>query len=179
MDQRADHRTITEPAAPPPPSISWYGYQTLAADATAVALAFVSAGKNSTPVAIGAIGIYLLGAPTVHALHGRPLATVGSLGLRIFLPLISSALGAATADCTNRVVNDEACDFAPRVVGFLVGMAAAAVIDGAAVAWEREAAPPPPPNRAAARAALSPTASLSFSPVLIRDGAGLSFAGLF
>ena len=163
--------------AAPAGSLSWYGYQTFSADATAIALLWVAAEKDWDPAAVATVGVYVLGAPTVHALHRRPLATVGSLALRVFLPFIGSAVGAASADCSVRVVNDENCDFGGTVVGFVVGAAAAMVIDSAAVAWERKA--PAAAERSAPRAASAPTASFSLAPVPIRDGAGLLFSGRF
>ena len=167
----------TRTDAAPPERLSWYGYQTFSADATAIALLFVAAEKEWDPGAVGGVGLYLLGAPTVHAVHRRPGAVVGSLALRIFLPFLGSALGAASADCRVQVVNDENCDFGGKVMGFVFGAAAAVVIDSAAIAWERKA--PGGVERPATRAASSPTASLSLAPVPIRDGAGLLFSGRF
>jgi hypothetical protein len=156
---------------------SWYGYQTLATDGAAIALALVAGEENSEAPALGALGLYVLGAPTVHALHGRAAATAGSLALRLFLPLLSSIVGGATADCSTRVVNDDNCDFGPRVVGLVVGMAAAVVIDSAAIAWEPKA--PPAPVAPATRAASSRVRLFAPAAVPIRGGAGLVFGGLF
>ena len=163
--------------AAPAGRLSWYGYQTFSADATAIALLWMAAEKDSDPAAVGTIGVYLLGAPTVHGVHRRPGAVVGSVALRVFLPFLGSALGAASADCSVQVVNDENCDFGGKIVGFVVGAAAAMVIDSAALAWERKA--PPAPERSATRAASFPTGSLSLAPVPIRDGGGLLFSGRF
>ncbi len=167
--------TVAEAA--PAGRLSWYGYQTFSADATAIALLWMAAEKDSDPAAYGTIGVYLLGAPTVHGVHRRPGAVVGSVALRVFLPFLGSALGGASADCSVQVVNDENCDFGGQVVGFVVGAAVAMVIDSAALAWERKA--PPAPERSATRAASSPTESLSLAPVPIRDGGGLLFSGRF
>ena len=167
----------TRAAAAPARRPSWYGYQTFSADATAIALFLVAAERNWEVGAVGAVGVYLLGAPTVHVAHQRPVAAVGSLALRLFLPLLGSALGGASADCSVRVVNDENCDFGEKIMGFVVGTAAAMIIDSAAVAWEWKA--PAAPERSAPRAAFSPTASLSLSPVPMRDGGGMMFSGRF
>jgi hypothetical protein len=164
-----------EPADPPHPS--WCGYQTLATDGMALALAIISAEKESGAAAVGAIGLYALGAPTVHALHRRPLAAAGSIAMRLVLPLLASALGAATANCSTRVVNDENCDFGPSLTGLAVGMAAAAVLDSAVLAWDRPS--PTSAIPAAPRAASSLTRSLSLAPVPVRAGAGIVFGGPF
>jgi hypothetical protein len=159
------------------PRSSWYGYQTLATDGAALALAIISAEKDSTAAGVGAASIYVLGAPTVHALHRRPLTTLGSIAIRLVMPLFGSALGAASANCSTRVVNDENCDFGPGLTGFAVGMAAAAVLDSAVLAWDRPS--PTPARPAASQAAPSLTQSLSLSPVPVRGGAGLAFGGPF
>jgi hypothetical protein len=168
-------RAETKPAEPR----SWYGYQTFAADATAIALAYVAAETESDAAAVSAIGLYLVGAPTVHALHRRPLATAGSLGLRIGLPLLFSGLGGASADCSMPVVNDEGCDFGGNVMGLVVGMAMAVVLDSVAVAWERKATPAPVLDRPAAHVSSASARMTSLAPLPLRDGAGLLFSGRF
>jgi hypothetical protein len=161
-----------EPKAPP--SFSWYGYQTLAVDGVAVALAILGERNNSDGVMLTGGGLYLLGAPAVHGLHRRTPAMLGSLGLRIFLPVIVSAVAGATADCRVQVVNDENCDFGERLVGAGIGLGAAMLLDAALLAWETgtvattKGRMPSPPSR-----------TLSLSPVLSRGGAGLALGGLF
>ena len=167
--------TLAEKA--PSPRASWYGYQTFSADATAAALAIVAFRTDSGPAGVGAIAVYLLGAPAVHAAHRRPLAVVGSLALRIGVPLLASAVGAATADCSTRVVNDENCDFGPSIIGLGIGTILAAIIDSAAIAWDRPS--PPAPDRPAPSAERSSIRLLPPSPLPMRGGAGLGFGGLF
>jgi hypothetical protein len=164
--------------AAPAARFSWYGYQTLAVDAAVVALASTAIQGNSAPPAFLAAVGYAFGAPTVHALHRRPLAAAGSFALRVFLPPIGMAIGAAVTDCRMLAAYDEHCDFGEQLVGFVVGMAAAAVIDAAAIAWERKAAPAPdhsPPPAAAPSSSM-----LSLAPFPMRDGGGgLLFSGRF
>jgi hypothetical protein len=166
------------PAPAPSSGASWYGYQTVSADATAAALTALSFQTNSGAASWAAIGVYLLGAPVVHAAHQRPLAALGSLGLRIGLPLLASSVGAATADCSsNRVVNDDNCQFGPSLVGLGVGIVLAAIIDSAAIAWDPPSSPgsyrPAPVTEPWSIRLLAP------SPVPMRNGAGFSVGGLF
>lgn len=148
---------------------SWYGYQTFAADALAVTL-FLAAGDSSA-AGWAVAGLYVLGGPTVHALHRRPGAVAGSLALRIVVPFIGAALGAATADCSKRVVNDENCDFGPGLIGFGFGLGVAMILDSALIAWD----PAPKSPRVAP---ISPR-SVSLFPVPLRGGGGLVWGGLF
>jgi hypothetical protein len=165
-------------APPPPPHASWYGYETIAADATAGALTALSFQTNSGPASWGAIGVYVLGAPIVHAAHGRPLAALGSLGLRIGLPLLASAVGAATADCSSgRVVNDDDCHFGPSIAGLAVGIVLGAIIDSAAIAWDPPSSPPP--YRPAPGTEPWSIRLLAPSAVPLRGGAALTLGGLF
>jgi hypothetical protein len=97
--------------------------------------------------------------------------------MRLFLPLLGAGIGAATADCRTRVVNDENCDFGESLVGFGVGMAAAAVLDSALLAWER--AEPAPPSAPTPRTAAASSRLLSLSPVPVRGGGGLVIGGVF
>src|SRR5262245_7305404 len=68
---------------------SWYGWQTLAIDGTAFATWTVTSlvGKTQARPPVSTVnlagrGVYLLGAPIVHAVHGKPGAAIGSLALR-------------------------------------------------------------------------------------------------
>lgn len=71
----------------------WYGWQTLTTDGVAVG-AMVSIGLVRDWGVAGALGLvgtssYLLGAPIIHAAHGRWGAAFGSLGLRTVPILLS------------------------------------------------------------------------------------------
>jgi hypothetical protein len=186
QDTSADHQTAEAASKPvsaeakPSGPASWYGYQTFAPDALALTIFVVAGGVRAEDPAVATVaGLYLLGAPTVHALHRRPGAVVGSLSLRIVLPFLSSVVGAAVADCGNAVVNDEACDFGERFVGFGVGMLLAMVADAALLSWERPAPPPGKPSPPTPRAARTSTTTVSLAPVPLRGGGGLVFTGLF
>jgi len=62
----------------------WYGWQTLLVDLGSV-----------LTIPLGGVGLagYALGAPIVHLAHGQVGRGVGSLGLRLALPLVGGAVG--------------------------------------------------------------------------------------
>ncbi|MBL9109223.1 MAG: hypothetical protein JNM74_08130 [Myxococcales bacterium] len=77
-------------------STRWYGYQTIAVDATSIGL-LAAAGavhEDAMPWLAGsALGLYALGPVVVHGANGRGIAGLGSLGLRVGLPLVGAFLG--------------------------------------------------------------------------------------
>lgn len=75
------------------PARRWYGWQTLLADGAAWTLIVVyTTARPDGPPGPGeaylgpAIGLIAAGAPTVHALHGRPRMALVSVGLRLAVP---------------------------------------------------------------------------------------------
>jgi hypothetical protein len=156
---------------------SWYGYQTFAPDALALTV-LLAAGDQRDSAAAGwtMVGLYLLGAPTVHALHRSPGAVAGSLALRVLMPLLGAGLGGAIP-CHQRTDSDEGCDLGGTIIGFEVGLGVAVILDSALLAWDRAPAATSAPARP--RAAATPAQSLSLSPAPLRGGAGLMLAGLF
>jgi len=126
----------------------WYGWQTLLADTSCGGLVLLSIavtpqgqGVFSTDLGrvsmFGAAGVYALGAPVVHWAHGNTGTGFASLGLRLALPLAGGALGRASATCKqDGMFGGLMCGVGETAVGALVGMLAAVVIDGVALAWE-------------------------------------------
>ncbi len=94
----------------------WYGYQVLAADAVWI-----------TAVAVSEEPLVLLAYPftgvVAHALNGRAEAAVGSLALRLFLPLTLGALAAAGGDGS------------AGAAVTIVGAGSAILIDSLALSW--------------------------------------------
>jgi hypothetical protein len=100
----------TSPARDTPLETEWYGYQTALSDVASVGLMFgavatwrlcLSLGSgnggrcdNSTSDAFGwaASGVYLLGAPTIHAVHGHWDKAGLSLGIRTLPFVVGLAL---------------------------------------------------------------------------------------
>jgi hypothetical protein len=128
-----------------PEQSHWYGWQTLAVDGTSLALIFAGAGARADVVAgIGGFGA-VLGAPVVHFVHDRVGAGFGSLGLRVALPLAGAAIGASAANCDGH--HEMFCGIGEAGVGFIVGAAAAIVIDAAVLARETVVDEGPVPMR--------------------------------
>jgi hypothetical protein len=97
--------------------------------------------------------------------------------LRIGVPVLVSAVAAATADCSRPVANVDNSTFGPSIVGLGVGIILAAIIDSAAIAWDRPS--PTAPDRPAPGAEPWSIRLLAPAPVPLRGGAGLAFGGLF
>lgn len=132
---------------------SWYGWQTLAIDATAAGIlllgaSFTTAGppRLDTPPdarphdrALGLEPLAFVGAaaaayglaPAVHFAHGNTWQGFASLGLRVALPVVGFALGALVARVSR---SDGATD---GVVGGLLGGVAAVVTDACALGRQR------------------------------------------
>ncbi len=113
-----------------PTETTWYGWQTLTADALSMGALFATKGDGAT---VGFVG-YLAGAPIIHAAHGNVAKGAGSVGLRLALPVIGGGIGLAAANCNGP---SGVCPFEAFGFGFLGGMGAAVVIDSAALAYER------------------------------------------
>jgi hypothetical protein len=153
-----------DPATSPPAASSeWYGWQILISDAAV----FSFAGLTRNPsVAYGWVG----GGAIVHLGHGNVGRGVASAVLRIGLPLVGGYLGAASASgCTG-----DWCGLGEVVVGGLIGMASAELIDVAVLARDR--VPTPTAAPAAQR-----SHGVDVSPVVRagRSGFGLDLVGRF
>lgn len=73
-----------------------YAGLTLSSDGTAAGLALGGlspiSNKNETVIALGAL-LFVAGAPSIHLIHGERGKALGSLGIRIALPLIGVLVG--------------------------------------------------------------------------------------
>jgi len=82
----------------------------------------------------GAVG-YVGGGPTIHALHHQHGRTAGSVALRLGLPLVGGAVGAAVVSPSISGDSEIPYRLAGGVLGAGIGMIAASLTDIAALAW--------------------------------------------
>ena len=121
------------PSASVPTVSDWYGWQLLLVDGATLGL---SLGAHNGDLALAWIGT----GAAVHAAHGHYGRSVASVGMRVALPVLGVYLGAASAQgCTG----EDLCALGPAIVGGLIGMGTAEVIDLAMSSDEHEAAPAP------------------------------------
>jgi hypothetical protein len=117
-------------------AIRWYGYQTLIADASTVALLASAENLNNGSLAYAGLASYLLASPIIHGLHHQPSTAAGSFLLRLGLPVLLGAvgMGLAGSDChTDDCGLNEA---AGAAIGIVAGAMGASVIDMAFLARE-------------------------------------------
>jgi hypothetical protein len=148
------------------PRATWYGWQTLAADAATLSV-FVTAGiassrggsdKVSAPMSVVGVLGYELAPGIVHFAHRHPGRGFASFGIRIGLPLAGALLGASIASGCDGFL----CEAGGAAVGALAGVGGAIAIDAAVFAYDD----PAPEQRS------------SLSPLLVvtRDRAMLQLA---
>jgi hypothetical protein len=130
----------------------WYGAQILLTDgmaisqfAVAVALNVTSNGQYTNPLAVGGFATYFAGGPLVHTAHHRRAAVVlGSLGMRVGVPLVTSLIVLAVAKSANGNCSFDGCGLGFATAGYLGGMLIAAAADATLLAWEPAPSAPRP-----------------------------------
>ena len=149
-----------EPASPEPAAsstrASWYGWQTLTADGASTVLlgAGVAAGGSpaSGVLALSGVTGFTLGAPIVHAAHGRWAIAGADLGLRVGAVVLGGLVGAeagsaaASSSCKEALLGCLGDSLDGMVIGVGVGAVAASALDAALLSREAPApkdAPPP------------------------------------
>jgi len=164
---------VVMPEAAPPTETSSYRWQLVAADAAAVgslALALRDGNRGNDWGTLG-LATYALGPPIVHAANGHGGRALGSLTLRVGLPLIGGLVGAsldAPPSCAPNVQgNDSFCDGSFPGNGLAKGLALGAVAAMALDTWLLAR-----PERRPARG-WSPNASA------LRGGASFGVSGAF
>jgi len=146
----------------------WYGWQMMVLDAVPIALVGVTAGNIDSdtfgPALLG-LPVFALGGPIVHLAHERPVAALGSLGLRVTVPLLfaAAAAGDGCHDCADPT--------GPALTWGAIGMAAVTMVD--ATFLGREKAKEEKPRAWYAITSISP----AVDPV--RKTAGVSMGGTF
>jgi hypothetical protein len=175
--------------APDKPARVWYGWQPLITDGVAVAsfagfLAVTFAESSATYKTIGtyndassvfggtAAAFFYLGAPVIHAAHDHWDRALGSLGLRIGIPILTTIAGVAIGSGSP---NDCDCfGLSPGqsiglFVGFTLGALGAMAIDDFVLAYDD----PPKPSSSQSSFFIAPTVSP------LRNGASLGVVGMF
>jgi hypothetical protein len=169
-------------AAPTPPQVkTWYGGKILAADAAVVGTLILAVGTNSAPIAaLGGVS-YLVTPAVIHGVHGRGGLSALSVVLRIALPLTGMVIGGSMTNChasTGGEDDDAFCGFGEAIVGGVLGVIAASVVD-ASLAWEVALNTPSvvqPRPRTTAQPRISLT---SPSVVPMANGASIIMGGRF
>ncbi|MEP7052274.1 MAG: hypothetical protein ABJB12_18050 [Pseudomonadota bacterium] len=134
--------TPTQPTAAPfvqPWTERWYGWQVLIADASSFGLVTLgvagtnqSYGQSNTARSLVLVGSggYFLAAPIIHLSHHRVGAAVGSLAMRVVLPVFAGAVGASAQTCPRPGAEDWGnCGLEGAVEGVIVGAILASVVD--------------------------------------------------
>jgi hypothetical protein len=114
-------------------STDWYGEQTLLADGLSLLFALGAAGGETEPLLVLASAGYVLGGPIVHLAHGSLWRAGVSLGLRVGLPLLFTAIGVQLEDCHS---GEDFCGLGSVVIGGSLGILTAIVLDAAVLAYE-------------------------------------------
>jgi hypothetical protein len=143
------------PAAPPTPW-TWYGWQILLSDGAAVAT-FVgaeaiaagtpsdSAGRNVADALVAlSASQYVFGGAAVQAGHRQWVRAAVSVGDRLLIPATGFVLGIAIGAGQPATESDISPAFQDALIGMLLGMAAADVVDVAALSTVRSADVPRP-----------------------------------
>jgi hypothetical protein len=150
----------------------WYGGRVLLADGVSLALLAGGAAARLDPVAVVGFAGWFLAAPIVHGSHAGVSHALGSLALRVGLPLVGLAIGQAASDgCWRQPGASDTCDVAAGMTGLLLGVVAAEILD---VAWLARDAHPVAPSPSANDAART---QLVLAPQT--GGAMLGLAGRF
>ncbi len=131
----------TEPAPVEQPGTKSYWYQTLGADSVALVFMVAAVSNNGEPTLTLGLGTYLLGAPIIHAAHGRPGRALASVTMRVGLPFVGAMIGAALEPKPNCGPNvdyyecgDDEGPSGEVILGALLGVVGASVIDATVMA---------------------------------------------
>jgi hypothetical protein len=120
--------------------LEWYGAPMIATDAAGAGLLFGSVvaldlhhPRVAAPLAVGGLGLYLLGGPIVHLAQGRTEVGAASLGVRVGLPVAGAAGGFLTFAVAASRCSGDGCQLTWAAVGgtfgLLGGMLAAVAVD--------------------------------------------------
>jgi hypothetical protein len=173
-------------AVPATRETTWYGWQTLAADAAGLAVMSVAVshtgqpGSNIGPLFSVGAGVYAFGPPAVHALQGRPSAALEDVALRLGAPLVTGLIGVGAGELMASGCHPQPGGFingcalepiATGIVGAFVGYVSAVAIDASVLS-----------HAPAAKAAPSSASGIRWAPQVglsPRGDANVGVAGSF
>ncbi|HEX4404316.1 MAG TPA: hypothetical protein VH560_05780 [Polyangia bacterium] len=172
----------SSPAEAAPPSSDGYRLQTFAVDASSLALFMGFQRENSgegdghlgRELLLGALGGYLLGGPIIHAAHGHGGRAIADFFLRAALPVLGAVIGDAASKPSCHGA-EYPCGITQTATGFVVGAAAAAVIDIALLSGPGAAQPPAERVASRARSSWTLAPSVAASSTLALVGVGGRF----
>jgi hypothetical protein len=123
-----------------PPATHWYGWQTLLADLGAITLGVAALSQSDSrslarPLGVASAALYLGGGPAIHFVHGQAAEGIEDALLRLGAPVAGALIGAATASCP-KTGDGSLCGLDRAAIGFVAGVAAAAIVDAAVLARE-------------------------------------------
>jgi len=154
---------------------TWYGWQLLIADASAVALAYSRLGSSKDVRGV-AVLTYAVVPALIHGANGQPRRLGLSLLLRVVVPLsLGLTVAALSIACWEGKSDQETCN--DGATAMLVSAGLAALVDDLFLAWK----PALVVTQAIEQRPSSPAQGLSLSVGLLpyRQGAGLGMAGRF
>ena len=133
QDAPGVHPAMAHPATadiPESTQVERYGWQIGLLDTAAFLMVVSAAGSDSGGLAVVGGGTYLLGGPSVHAARGHAGRALGSLALRVGLPLLGAQILQSGSSCDPEF--EDSCgddDMGRKIVGGMAGVLAAGVID--------------------------------------------------
>lgn len=127
------HPAMVQPVAAEVPASSQvenYGWQIGLLDTTALVMVLVGAQSDEGGVAVLGAGTYLLSGPTVHLMRGHTGRALGSLALRVALPVIGAELATSGYSCNTAVEDECGSEGVGRIIlGGMAGVLAAGAVD--------------------------------------------------
>jgi len=133
--------TPSTPTTPRSQQEIWYGWQTLLADGAALGTWIAAGFADSSAVSGVGTGIYLLGPPVIHFVHGRVGPGFGSFGIRLLAPPVGAGIGALTGLAIGGSSGEFGTTLGGLFLGFLigafVGWGTAVAIDAAVLSYEK------------------------------------------
>ena len=182
LNDRTEVNVLARPTPPEPetPATTWYGYQTLIADAAVLPLGLLGTQIKPGSSDLGGVFLgagYFGGAPAIHFAHGRWRTGLLSLGIRVVTViaggLIGSQLAAPQYDGSSPGERPLTRD-QTTLYGVAIGAGVAVAVDAALLAHERVAQEPARAPQSASAFRVSPMVGVEKS-----GGATMGVAGSF